>query len=301
MASDPATPPRYLTTREVAALLRIKERKVYELVAEAAIPVCRITGKLLFPRRQIEAWIDASIEWSGDTERLSPRPPVVAGSHDPLLDWALRESGSGLATVYEGSLGGLHRLAEGKAMAAGLHVFEPASGGWNRDHVASMPGLTGVVLIEWARRRQGLVVAAGNPLTIAGIADLKGRRVVPRQSEAGSQILLGHLLEEAGLDAADLDLLESPVRSESDVAHAVAGGKADAGLAIEAVARQFGLGFVPLADERYDLAVGRRDYFEPPFQTLLAFARTQAFAERARELGGYDIAGLGTVHRNGAG
>lgn len=301
MATDPPPPPRYLTTREIAALLRIKERKVYELVADAAIPVCRITGKLLFPRRQIEAWIDASIEWSGDTDRLSPRPPVVAGSHDPLLDWALRESGSGLATVYEGSLGGLHRLAEGKAMAAGLHVFESASGDWNRDHVASAPGLTGIVLIEWARRCQGLVVAADNPLRIAGIADLKGRRVVPRQSEAGSQILLRYLLGEAGLGETDLDLLESPARSETDVAHAVAGGKADAGLAIESVARQFRLGFVPLADERFDLAISRRDFFEPPFQTLLAFARTEQFAERAGELGGYDIAGLGTVHLNGAG
>lgn len=301
MASEPAPAPRYLTTREVAALLRIKERKVYELVADGAIPVCRITGKLLFPRRQIEAWVDSSIEWAGDAERLSPRPPVVAGSHDPLLDWALRESGSGLATVYEGSLSGLHRLAEGLAMAAGMHVFEPASGDWNRDHIAATPGLGGIVLIEWARRSQGLVVAPDNPAGIAGITDLKGRTVVPRQAEAGSQILLEHLIERAGLGREDIAMLVHPARSETDVAHAVAGGKADAGLAIEAVARQFRLGFVPLAHERFDLAVARRDYFEPAFQTLLAFTATCAFAERARELGGYDIGGLGTVHLNGAG
>lgn len=301
MAAEPAAPARYLTTREVATLLRIKERKVYELVAESAIPVCRVTGKLLFPRRQIEAWVDGSIEWTGDSERLSAPPPVVAGSHDPLLDWALRESGSGLATVYEGSLSGLQRMADGKAMAAGMHVFEPASGDWNRDHVAATPGLNGIVLIEWARRSQGLVVAAGNPAKIASVADLRGRTVVPRQAEAGSQILLRHLMEEAGLGEDDVTMLASPARSETDVAHAVAGGKADAGLAIETVARQFRLGFVPLAHERFDIAIGRRDYFEPPFQTLLAFTRTAGFAERARELGGYDITGLGTVHRNGAG
>jgi len=301
LATEPAPAPRYLTTREVATLLRIKERKIYELVADAAIPVCRVTGKLLFPRRQIEAWVDSSIEWSGDAERLSPRPPVVAGSHDPLLDWALRESGSGLATVYEGSLSGLARMAEGKAMAAGMHVFEPATGDWNREHVAATPGLNGIVLIEWARRSQGLVVAPDNPAGINAVANLKGRTVVPRQAQAGSQILLRHLLDEAGLGDDDLVMLENPARSETDVAHAVAGGKADAGLAIEAVARQFRLGFVPLAQERFDLAVARRDYFEPPFQTLLAFAQSPAFAERARELGGYDIAGLGTVQLNGAG
>ncbi len=301
MAIESTPSARYLTTREVATLLRIKERKVYELVADAAIPVCRVTGKLLFPRRQIEAWVDGSIEWSGDSERLSSPPPVVAGSHDPLLDWALRESGSGLATVYEGSLSGLARMAEGKAMAAGMHVFEPASGDWNRDHVAATPGLNGIVLIEWARRRQGLVVAAGNPHGIGKVADLKGRVIVPRQAEAGSQILLRHLMEEAGLGEDDVAMLESPARSETDVAHAVAGDKADAGLAIESVAQQFRLGFVPLAHERFDIAIGRRDYFEPPFQTLLAFARSRQFAERAAELGGYDIAALGTVQRNGAG
>lgn len=296
--SSPA--PRYLTTKEVAALLRIKERKVYELVAEGAIPVCRITGKLLFPHRMIEAWVDGSVEWAGDRERLEAAPPVVAGSHDPLLDWALRESGSGLATVYEGSLGGLRRLAEGRAMAAGLHVFEPESGDYNRAHVAATPGLTGVVLVEWARRRQGLVVAAGNPLAITSVADLAGRTVAPRQAEAGSQILLGHLMAEAGLGEGDVAMLAVPARSETDVAHAVAGGKADAGLAIETVARQFRLGFVPLAEERYDIAIGRRAYFTPPFQTLLGFARSPAFAERAAELGGYDIRGLGTIQMNGA-
>ena len=125
--------------------------------------------------------------------------------------------------------------------------------------------------------------------------------IVPRQAEAGSQILLRHLMEEAGLGEDDVAMLESPARSETDVAHAVAGDKADAGLAIESVAQQFRLGFVPLAHERFDIAIGRRDYFEPPFQTLLAFARSRQFAERAAELGGYDIAALGTVQRNGAG
>lgn len=289
---------RYLTTREVAELLRIKERKVYELVSANAIPVCRVTGKLLFPREIITAWVDASAEYGGDLQALKELPPVVGGSHDPLLDWALRESRSGLATVYEGSLAGLEKLAHGKAQAAGLHVFEPENGGWNRVHIARTPGLTSVVLIEWARRQQGLVVAAENPLGIEGVDDLAGRRVIPRQAAAGSQVLLQHLMEKAGVTGS-ADLLEPPASNETDIAHAVASGKADAGLAIESVARQFGLGFVPLARERFDLAIWRRAYFEPPIQNLLAFARTGRFAERAAEMGGYDISGLGTVQFNG--
>lgn len=289
----------FLTTKEVAALLRIKERKVYELVRENAIPVSRVTGKLMFPRDMVEAWVRRNVEFREGTEGLVPRPPVLAGSHDPLLDWALRESGSGLATFFDGSLSGLQRFVEGAAVAAGMHVYEPVEEDWNREHVtAALPGLP-IVLVEWARRSQGLVLPAGNPLAIAGLADMVGRRFLPRQKQAGSRLLLDHLMRREGVDPKALDLIDPPARSEADVAQAVAAGKADAGLAVETVARQYRLDFVPLFEERYDLVIWRRDYFEPPMQALLAFCRTRAFADRAAELGGYGVGALGTVHYNG--
>jgi len=272
---------------------------VYELVAEHAIPVSRVTGKLLFPREMIEAWVWRQADWAGGTEALHGRPPVLAGSHDPLLEWALRESGSELAAFFDGSLDGLGRLADGKAIAAGLHVFEPEAKDWNRAHVErAMPGMP-VVLIEWAWRMQGLVVPPGNPAGIAGLRDLEGRTLMPRQEHSGSHLLLEHLMRESGLAPARVRRLAPPARSEADVALAIAEGKADAGFAIETVARQFRLGFVPLFRERYDLAIWRRDYFEPPLQKLLAFCRTHAFKERAGELGGYDVTNLGQVHYNG--
>ncbi len=289
----------YLTTREVAALLRIKERKVYELVSDNAIPHSRVTGKLLFPRDMVEAWVRRRVEFREGTEGLVERPLVVAGSHDPLLDWALRESGSGLATFFDGSLSGLTRLAEGGAVAAGMHVYEADREDWNRAHIRErIPGMP-VILVEWAMRTQGLVLAPGNPQNITSIADLGGRRVIPRQSQAGSRVLLDYLMTKAGLDAAAMEMLDPPARSEADVALAVADGKADAGLAVETVARQYRLDFLPLFRERYDLAVWRRDWFEPPLRSLISFARTAAFADRAADLGGYDISGLGTVRYNG--
>ena len=291
--------PEFLTTKEVAELLRIKERKVYELVAENAIPVSRVTGKLLFPRVMVEAWVWRHSKYRGGIEGLQPRPPVVAGSHDPLLEWALRESGSELAAFFDGSLDGLGRLAAGRAIAAGLHVYEPAAKDWNRGHVVrALPGAP-VVLLEWAWRTQGLVVPPGNPKNVGGLGDLAGLTLIPRQQQSGSHLLLDHLLREAGLERGQLRLIAPPARSEADVALAVGEGKADAGLAVATVARQFRLGFVPLFRERYDLAVWRRDVFEEPLQRLLAFCRGEAFLRRAEELGGYDVTGLGTVHRNG--
>jgi excisionase family DNA binding protein len=291
--------PEFLTTKEVAALLRIKERKVYELVAERAIPVSWVTGKLLFPREMIEAWVWQQAEYVGGTEGLHGRPPVLAGSHDPLLEWALRESGSELAAFFDGSLDGLGRLAAGKAIAAGLHVYEPDALDWNRGHVErAMAGMP-VVLVEWAWRMQGLVVPPGNPKRMAGLDDLEGATLIPRQERSGSHLLLGHLMREAGLEAGRLQLIAPPARSEAEVALAIAEGKADAGLAIETVARQFRLAFVPLFRERYDLAVWRRDYFEPSLQKLFAFCHGPAFRTRAEELGGYDVSGLGQVHYTG--
>jgi molybdate-binding protein len=223
-------------------------------------------------------------------------PDLGAAPHDPLLDWALRESGAGLATFFDGSLDGLERLAAGDALAAGLHLVE--QDGWNTGHIARRLAGEPVVLIEWARRDQGLLVPPGNPAGLSGPGDLAGRRLIPRQREAGSFLLLQKLLADDGLTLDALDLVSPPARTEADVAVAVADGKAEVGLGLAAMARRFRLDFVPLARERYDLLVWRRAYFEAPLQRLWAFCRTEAFAAKARDLSGYDVSGFGTVRYN---
>jgi putative molybdopterin biosynthesis protein len=283
-----------LTTREVAGLLRIKERKVYDLVASGAIPHVRVTGKLLFPRALLDAWLLRHSE----THAVSHTwPDIVAGSHDPLLDWALRESGAGLATFFDGSLDGLERIARGDAIAAGLHLVEGE--GWNVAHIERRLAGEPVVLIEWARREQGLILPPGNPAGIRGPGDLEGRRLIPRQREAGSFMLLQQLLAAEGLSLDVLEVVNPPARTEADVAIAIADGKAEVGLGLAAMARQFRLDFLPLVRERYDLLVWRRAFFEPPLQRLFAFCRTESFAAKACDLGGYDVGGFGRVHYNG--
>lgn len=292
----------YLTTREVAELLRLKERKVYDLVALGEIPFIRATGKLLFPRDLIDAWLARHLEYKSGLESLKEPPPICGGSHDPLLDWALREAETGLAVAFGGSLDGLRRLGKGEVTLAGTHLADPEAPlgeAWNIGHVRRQLAGQPVVVLEWARRRQGLILAPGNPLGLVGARDLRRRRVVGRQREAGAFVLLERLLEDAGLTLADIRMLDAPARTEADVAAAVADGRADAGLGIEAVARQYRLGFAPLVTERYDLVVWRRAAFEDPVQRLLAFARTSGLAEHAAALGGYDVSRLGTVHYNG--
>ena len=303
MADEDALP-EFLTTHEVAALLRVRERKVYDLAATGDIPCRRVTGKLLFPRGEIESWI------AGDTPVAAALPAgstvpanVVAGSHDPLLDWALRESGSGLATYYDGSLDGLGRVASGTAAVSGLHVFEPESGDWNLRHVAEALSGRPYVLIEFARRRQGLIVGQNALKTTRSVKDLKDRTIIHRQPSAGARILFDYLLSQAGLGPGKggdaVKALPALARTEVDAAEIVAAGKADATLGIEAMALQYRLGFVPLVEERFDLLLDRRSYFEPPLQALFAFCRGEAFTEKAREMGGYGLATHGTVRWNG--
>lgn len=288
-----------MTTREVAEYLRLKERKVYALVQAREIPCSRVTGKWVFSRALIDLWVLRHTDFPGGAVRPQA-PPVIGGSHDPLLEWAARESGSELAILFDGSLDGVKRMLARQACACGMHVIDPADGSYNVHLVDHDLGLADAVLLQWAWREQGLIVAAGNPLGIHSLADVveRGLRVVDRQESAGSHLLLVHLLAALGATPERLNRVTPPARSESDAALAIADGVADAALGIAAVAHQYRLGFVPLHRERYDLLLGRRDYFEPPLQALLNFARTPAFADKARNLGGYDITGLGRVVYN---
>lgn len=284
-----------MDTREVAAYLRLKERRIYDLVRTNALPHIRATGKLLFPRAQIDAWLTSKGSPIAPPETVAP--PIIAGSHDPLLEWSARESGSGLAVLACGSRAGLERLAEGAALIAALHWLDRATGEYNVPLVrARLPGAE-IVVIEWARRTQGLLVPSANPLKIRKLADLvrAKARIIGRQPDAGSHQLLAHLLEQARVARQDLRWLARPALSETDLAAAIHDGKADAGLAIEAAARAQGLAFIPLTTERLDLVLRRRDYFEPPVQALLAFARLAEMREHAQTVGGYDVGATGRV------
>ncbi len=279
--------PPYLTTKEVAALLRVRERKVYDLAAAGGIPHRRITGKLLFPRAEILAWIE------GGGEAVSPeRPEVLTGSHDPLLDWAVRESGSGLATLWNGSFDGLDAFADGRAALAGLHI--PEEDDWNVRTVAGR-GLRGAVLIAWTVRARGLVLSEAMRDRVRCVSDLRGRRVAMRQPGAGAAALFEALLQKEGLTASDLAPTAELARTENDAASAVAAGEADAAPGIEAMARQFHLPFLPLVRERFDLLIDRRAYFTERVQALAAFAQSDAFRRKAAAMGGYDLSEAGSV------
>ena len=118
--------------------------------------------------------------------------------------------------------------------------------------------------------------------------------MVPRQAGSGTDTLFRHLAARDGLDLSALDLAEV-ARTEDDAVECVRRGEADATFGLEAVARGYGLAFVPVIEEEFALLVDRRAWFTPAWQTLMAFAGTKDFDARARALGGYDVGGCGAV------
>ena len=298
----PAPPPAVdrLTTAEVASLLRIRPRTVYHLVSRGDIPFSRARGKLLFERHRIEAWVAATARGPALAEPES-LPPIIAGSHDPLLDWVVRDQGALLSLACHGSSDGLARLATREACAALVHIPDPDGPGFNTQAIQSALSGLPVVSLHWARREQGLIVAEGNPLKIRTLNDLvrKRARFVRRQAGAGSNLLFARLMRAAGADLAKLRTLDTTAQNETEVAESIVDGYADAGFAIRAVAQRHRLPFIPLATEHVELVAWRRSVFDPPLHALLEATRSRRFAAHAARLGGYDLGDHGAVRFNG--
>jgi putative molybdopterin biosynthesis protein len=290
--------PELLTTDEAAAYLRLSERKLYELVAHGAVPCTKVTGRWLFPRAALDRWVAAGLTKSAALTNVAA-PPIVGGSHDPLLEWALRESGCGLASLPEGSEVGLRRLTRGEVMVAAIHLHR-LDGDHEQTNVAAVadaPGLHDAVVIAFARREQGIVVAPGNPLKLGDITSIANSRarMAQRPAGAGAQLLLLVLLGRAGIAADDIVLVKPVCPTGPDIAQAVRSGRADCGIATRSVALNASLDFLPLTWEHFDLVLRQRDYFMPGPQALFGFARSAEFRERAAELGGFDVDAVGNV------
>jgi putative molybdopterin biosynthesis protein len=286
------------TTAEAAAYLRVKERKIYEMVAEGTVPCTKVTGRWLFPKAELDQWLASSVSRPAGMTRPEPAS-IVAGSHDPLLEWALRESGSGLATLAVGSEAGFNRFIAGDAVASSmhLHALEDPEADANVATMASRSDLQDAVLIAFCRREQGFLLAPGNPLKLSSIEDAVGKRarISMRPKGAGAQLLLLALLHRAGLTLDQLTAINPISPTGPDIAQAVRAGRADTGIATRGIANTAGLDFVPIVWEHFDLVMRQRDYFHPPLQALIRILRSDELAARAVELGGYDIGEAGTV------
>jgi putative molybdopterin biosynthesis protein len=228
------------------------------------------------------------------------RTIVAIGSHDLVLDVAASALRADdplvtLAGSNVGSLGGLVALRDGLCHLAGSHLLDPATGEYTLPYVERILGTDDVAVVRLVHRDQGLIVAPGNPLGLTGIEDLsrEGVRYVNRQRGAGTRALLDHELAARDLDPARISGYSREEHTHLAVAAAVAAGRADTGLGILAAARAFGLDFVPVAREPYDLVLRASTLDEPLLAPLWELLARPAFRAEVEALGGYSCAETG--------
>lgn len=205
------------------------------------------------------------------------------------------------APVYLGSLDGLVALKQGLADIAGSHLLDSSTGEYNTPFIRHLfPGRP-MTLVTLAHREQGLVVPEGNPLSISGLEDLARSEVrfVNREPDSGTRVWLEGQLEASAIPSQEIGGYGDIVLTHAAVAEAVASGKADVGIATLTTAREAGLGFVPLFQERYDLVFDTDRDDDPRIARLLDTLTTRSFRDRAYMLGGYDVTHTGDVTRVG--
>lgn len=244
---------------------------------------------------------------------------VCIGSHDNTLDLLAnilkkRYPKFSLSSAHVGSMGGLMALRKGEAHLAGTHLLDEETGEYNIPFIkkifdkdsplppfvkGGMGGFSGkIVLVNLVYREQGLLVPKGNPKNIKGFWDLIRDDVVfvNRQSGAGTRLLTDKCLRDLGINPKDIKGYEREEYTHMGVASAVLTGIADTGLAILASARALNLDFIPVAKERYDLAIPHEFYNTEMIQALLNIIRNdKEFRETVIGLGGYDISDMGKV------
>jgi putative molybdopterin biosynthesis protein len=228
------------------------------------------------------------------------RTIVATGSHDLVLDLAasaLRASDPGIALASSnvGSLAGLAALRDGLCHVAGSHLLDPDTGEYTLPWIERLMPDHDLAVIRLTHREQGLIVAPGNPFGLEGIGDLTRPelRYVNRQRGAGTRVLLDHLLATERIQPDDVGGYAREEHTHLAVAAAVAAGRADCGLGVLAAARAFGLDFVPVTKEPYDLVLERASLDAELLAPLWKLLGSAEFRGEVDALGGYDTTEMG--------
>lgn len=240
-----------------------------------------------------EHWVQAQLAAALALE--SRLPLAISGSDDPLLAYLAQSAHT--RTDVIGSTAGLLNLAAGKAEIIGTHLRDPEASGYNVSFVRHLVAEEDVLLINLALREYGLLVAPNTRTTINHIGDLArpGVRLVNRSRGSGARLWFQRHLRDARLDPTALHGWQNERATYAEVVHELETGAADVGPGLRATAQKFGLHFIPLGQERFDLACSRAAFESPRVQTFLHGMSSRPYRAFANTLDGYDLSQAGHV------
>ncbi len=292
--------------------LRVKLGRVNEKII--ATPVSRGAGVLMsLVRADGFVRIPAMSEGCGagsevDVEMLRGKDEientiVCIGSHDNALDLLsnqLRRTYPkySLSSAHVGSMGGIIALKKGEAHIAGTHLLDETTGEYNVSFMQRLLKDRKMLLINLVYREQGFMVIKGNPKHIRNIEDLLRDDVcfINRQGGSGTRMLTDKHLKEKGISPGLIKGYDREEYTHMGVASAVLTGIADTGMGILAAANALGLEFIPVAKERYDLAIPMDFIQMPQIAAMLDIIRnSREFRSSVERLGGYDVSDMGAI------
>ncbi len=227
---------------------------------------------------------------------------VVIGSHDPLLDelgdfMHVENNAVYMSSAHVGSMGGIMALRRGEAHAAGCHLLDTNTGEYNKSFIKKYFPKGDVKLVRCVGRQQGLMLSAGNPQNIQKFSDIAkpGVRYVNRQKGSGTRILVDYLCSKEHLDVSRIYGYDREELTHTSVAAQIASGSADAGMGIYSAAQLYGLDFIPICIEEYDLLIPEKSWDTPMVQQMLATLKSKAFQEKLLSMGGYTVENPGEI------
>jgi putative molybdopterin biosynthesis protein len=295
-----------MNTKEVARYLGIHEKQVYALIKAKRIPSTRVTGKWIFPKPLIDEWIDQNAKKGiGQAREKSRRVEgalLASGSNDPILDILHTH----MRTLYPefyvftantGSTDGLKALNMGYTDIAWSHLFDPKTGEYNIPYLPSYLPNVKPVVVNLFRRDLGFITAAKNPLGIHGFEDLsrKDVRFINRQKGAGTRVLLDYYLKKLRIKSSEIKGYENEVYTHLEVGISILSKEADVGIATVAVSKFFGLSFIPITTESFDMILDQATFFEKGVQTMVEVLNSDEFRKRINKLGNYDFKNSGKI------
>ncbi len=297
--------PNQATRAGRAALAFIGDRWVaHPLNAQQPASMCSAADGLVLsaaPSRRLPSGARA-VELQPLRSRWAMRENVLLAGCDPaiglLAAWiGERHRPAKVTWLHAPSDAALGALARREVQIAGTHLLDEVSGEFNVPFARSAVQGDSAVVVNFARWEEGLLVARGNPLAIRGVPDLARRRITFINREAGSEArkLIDRLLHKEGMEAKRVKGYERVARGHLAVAHAVALGAADAGIATRCAAAALGLRFLPLSEERFDLVVPKQLIATKGVARLLDALATRAFRRELESLAGYATDRTGDV------
>jgi putative molybdopterin biosynthesis protein len=228
-------------------------------------------------------------------KRTSTMPLLIAGSDDPLLAHLAQDAQ--LISQVMGSTAGLDALASGQADLAGTHLRDCEAHEYNISFVQHLIPEQDILLVNLAAREYGLLVARDNPKKIRGVRDLtrRGVRLLNRTRGAGARLWLHQHLRAAHIDPTTLRGWSDSVATYDALAGAISAGVVDSGPGLRITAEQWGLDFIALGQERFDLAIPRAVYESARGAKLFQWLDDKKFRAYAAALPGYDVTRSGRV------